>query len=218
MNRQCRRHMAASTSSTMPHPTMRNQQLLAGRTCLPTASGIFTGTWKRNSCHQRLARATSGWSNMVEEQHDRPNNGWSNNGWSNMAGHQRLARAANGWPTAAAVPPTLSKCYNRHCDSHHTKNASIASTLQLSTDNAVVTWLPAPPRRCRIRRCRIRRCQHLLTATTYRQLFALAMAFWKYTCQTWGLPDGTPWKLKNFARSSRASPAASSPTHLPTCP
>ena len=51
--------------------------------------------------------ATNGWSNMVEEQHGRSNNGWSNNGWSNMAGHQRLARAANGWPTAAAVPPTL---------------------------------------------------------------------------------------------------------------
>ena len=38
--------------------------------------------------------------------------------------------------------------------------------------------------------------QHLLTAATYRRLFAL-MALWKFTAQTVDLPTGTPFTLKN---------------------
>ena len=35
---------------------------------LPTTSGVFTHTWKRNSCRQQLAMTANGWSNMVEEE------------------------------------------------------------------------------------------------------------------------------------------------------
>ena len=51
---------------------------------LPTTSGVFTHTWKRNSCRQRLAMAANGWSNMVEEELLPPTAGMTANGWSGM--------------------------------------------------------------------------------------------------------------------------------------
>ena len=94
------RHMAASTDAGYCHHLFANDACQAD----------LGQNRASNFCHQRLAMATNGWSNMVEEEllpptagdgRQRPPmaaNSWPNNGWSNMAANSCHWSAGRTFP------------------------------------------------------------------------------------------------------------------------